>query len=277
MRNATSPCLDAFCRLNQLGLSVTCQRIESDHTVLCCRPTTPPSPCPGCAGQGVCHDSVTRRLVHVPYGWKPTILEVVVPRYKCRSCRRVWRHDIRTAAPSQGKLSRDAVIQAVKSIVVDRIIARVATNLGVAWNTACDAILAAGNEVIHRQCWPPQWCHHTRGWARVVTHPSWRQDASLSSVGLTVTRTKTGSSRLLAVVEGRSKQAFNTWLETQTEEFRKKVENCRDGRLGRLQNRRGRSDRGRAHRDGPLPRRWPGRRQPLMRPTRYPEASMPLG
>ena len=163
MRNATSPCLDAFCRLNQLGLSVTCQRIESDHTVLCCRPTTPPSPCPGCAGQGVCHDSVTRRLVHVPYGWKPTILEVVVPRYKCRSCRRVWRHDIRTAAPSQGKLSRDAVIQAVKSIVVDRIIARVATNLGVAWNTACDAILAAGNEVIHRQCWPPQWCHHTRG------------------------------------------------------------------------------------------------------------------
>ena len=77
------------------------------------------------SGLGVCHDSVTRRLVHVPYGWKPTILEVVVPRYKCRSCRRVWRHDIRTAAPSQGKLSRDAV----KSIVVDRMsIARAATN-----------------------------------------------------------------------------------------------------------------------------------------------------
>ena len=47
MRNATPPCLDTFCRLDQLGLSVTCQRIESDHTVLCCRPTTPPSPCPG--------------------------------------------------------------------------------------------------------------------------------------------------------------------------------------------------------------------------------------
>ena len=59
-------------------------------------------------------------------------LEVVVARYRYRLCRRVWRHDIRAAAPSQGKLSRDEVM----SIVVDRMsIARVATNLGVAWNT----------------------------------------------------------------------------------------------------------------------------------------------
>ena len=35
----------------------------------------------------------------------------------------------------------------MKSIVVDRMsIARVAANLGVAWNTASDAILAAGNQ-----------------------------------------------------------------------------------------------------------------------------------
>ena len=38
---------------------------------------------------------------------------------------------------------------AVKSIVVDRMsIARVAANLGVAWNTASDAILAAGTELL---------------------------------------------------------------------------------------------------------------------------------
>lgn len=38
---------------------------------------------------------------------------------------------------------------AVKSIVVDRMsIARVAANLGVAWNTASDAILAAGAELL---------------------------------------------------------------------------------------------------------------------------------
>ena len=78
MRNATPPCLDTFCRLDRLGLSVTAQRVEPDHTVLRCRPTTPPSPCPGCAGPGVRHDTVLRRLAHVPFGWKPTILEVVV-------------------------------------------------------------------------------------------------------------------------------------------------------------------------------------------------------
>ena len=84
----------------------------------------------------------------MPFGWKPTILEVVVPRYRCVPCRRIWRHSITAAAPSKGKLSRDAVMLAVKSIVVDRMsIARVAANLGVAWNTASDAILAAGTGV----------------------------------------------------------------------------------------------------------------------------------
>ena len=90
-----------------------------------------------------------RRLAHVPFGWKPTILEVVVPRYRCRPCRRIWRHSITAAAPSKGKLSRDAIMLAVKSIVVDRMsIARVAANLGVAWNTASDAILATGTELL---------------------------------------------------------------------------------------------------------------------------------
>ena len=149
MRNATPPCLDTFCRLDRLGLSVTAQHVEPDHTVLRCRPTTPPPPCPGCARPGVRHDAVLRRLVHVPLGWKPTILEVVVPRYRCWPCRRIWRHSITAAAPSKGKLSRDAIMLAVKSIVVDRMsIARVAANLGVAWNTASDAILAAGAELL---------------------------------------------------------------------------------------------------------------------------------
>ena len=82
MRNATPSCLDTFCRLDRLGLSVTAQHVEPDHTALRCRPTTP-LPCPGCARPGVRDDAVLRQLVHVPLGWKPTILEVVVPRYRC--------------------------------------------------------------------------------------------------------------------------------------------------------------------------------------------------
>lgn len=224
MRNATPPCLDTFCRLDRLGLSVTAQRVEPDHTVLRCRPTTPPLPCPGCARPGVRHDAVLRRLVHVPLGWKPTILEVVVPRYRCWPCRRIWRHSITTAAPSKGKLSRDAIMLAVKSIVVDRMsIARVAANLGVAWNTASDAILAAGAELVDsadrldgvttvgvdEHVW-----RHTRNGDKYVT----------VIIDLTPTRTRTGPSRLLAVVEGRSKQAFKSWLEAQTKAFRDRVE-----------------------------------------------------
>ena len=225
MRNATPPCLDTFCRLGRLGLSVTAQRVEPDHTVLRCRPTTPPLPCPGCARPGVRHDTVLRRLAHVPLGWKPTILEVVVPRYRCWPCRRIWRHSITAAAPSKGKLSRDAIMLAVKSIVVDRMsIARVAANLGVAWNTASDAILAAGAELlidsadrfdgvttvgVDEHVW-----RHTRNGDNYVT----------VIIDLTPTRTRTGPSRLLAVVEGRSKQAFKSWLEAQTKAFRDRVE-----------------------------------------------------
>ena len=225
MRNATPPCLDTFCRLDRLGLTVTAQRVEPDQTVLRCRPTTPASPCPGCARPGVRHDAVLRRLAHVPYGWKPTLLEVVVPRYRCWPCRRIWRHNITAAAPSKGKLSRDAVMLAVKSIVVDRMsIARVAANLGVAWNTASDAILAAGTELlidtpdrldgvtivgVDEHAW-----RHTRHGDKYVT----------VIIDLTPTRTRTGPSRLLAVVEGRSKQAFKTWLEAQTDSFRNRVE-----------------------------------------------------
>ena len=171
------------------------------------------------------HDQVVRRLAHVPFGWKPTILEVVVPRYRCLPCRRVWRHDIRPAAPSRGKLSRDAVMLAVKSVVVDRMaIARVAANLGVAWSTASDAILAAGTELLIDQ---PDCLDGvtTVGVDEHVWRHTRRGDKYVTVIiDLTPTRTRTGTSRLLAVVEGRSKEALKTWLEAQTEAFRHRVE-----------------------------------------------------
>lgn len=147
--NATAPCLDTFCRLDRLGLTVVSQQIEPDHAVLGCAPTTPATPCPGCGQPGARHDTVDRALAHVPFGWKPTILRVRVPRYRCRGCRRTWRHCLKAAAPSRGKLSRDAVTMAVKSIVIDRLsIARTAANLGVRWNTINDAILTAAADLV---------------------------------------------------------------------------------------------------------------------------------
>ena len=198
-----------------------------------------------------------RRLVHVPLGWKPTILEVVVPRYRCWPCRRIWRHSITAAAPSKGKLSRDAIMLAVKSIVVDRMsIARVAANLGVAWNTASDAILAAGAELVDsadrfdgvttvgvdEHVW-----RHTRNGDNYVT----------VIIDLTPTRTRTGPSRLLAVVEGRSKQAIDVLARSPDHGVPGPGRDRRDGRVHRLQDRRGRNDRHPHHRDGSLSMWWP--------------------
>ena len=59
-----------------------------------------PSDVSGLRRAGVRHDAVLRRLAHVPFGWKPTVLEVAVPRYRCVSCRRVWRHSITAARRS---------------------------------------------------------------------------------------------------------------------------------------------------------------------------------
>ena len=225
MRNATSPCLDSFCRLDRLGLTVTAQIIEPEHSVLICSPTTPATPCPDCAGAGARHDTVIRKLAHVPFGWKPTILQVNVPRYRCAACARVWRHDVRAAAPSRGKLSRDAVTLAVKHIVIDRLsIAKIAAILGVAWNTCSDAVLASADELLFRD--PARLDGVT---AIGVDEHVWRHgrfgDKFVTVIiDLTPTRTNTGTSRLLAMVEGRSEQALKAWLQDHSDAFRDGVE-----------------------------------------------------
>src|SRR5882757_3034442 len=103
-------------------------------------------------------------------------------------------------------------------------IARVAEALGVAWNTANVAVLAEGQRVLiddeHRfdevtaigvdeHVW-----RHTRRGDKYVT----------VIVDLTGIREGTGPARLLDMVEGRSKQAFTTWLAAQPSEFRAGIE-----------------------------------------------------
>lgn len=225
MSNATPPCLDQFCRLDRLGLSVMSQRVEPEHTVLTCVPTTAASPCPGCGHLGGRHDTVVRRVAHVPFGWHPTILEVLAPRYRCRPCGRIWRHDLKAAAPVRGKLSRDAITLAVKSVVIDRMsVARIAANLGVAWNTCHDAILAAATELLIDDPTRLDGVTTVGVDEHVWRHTRWGDKYVTVVIDLTPTREKTGPSRLLAVVEGRSKKAFKTWLEAQTEQFRDTVE-----------------------------------------------------
>ncbi|HEX2904971.1 MAG TPA: ISL3 family transposase, partial [Jatrophihabitans sp.] len=119
MRDATFACpdLSAFCRLDDLGLVVTGQRLEPDRAVLACRVLEPDGWCRRCGCEGAPRDTVTRQLVHEPFGWRPTILLVTLRRYRCTGCGHVWRQDMTKAAEPRAKLSRRGMAWGLETIV----------------------------------------------------------------------------------------------------------------------------------------------------------------
>jgi hypothetical protein len=100
------PDLTRFCRLDELGLAVTGQRVKPDRAVLAYRVVEPDQWCRRCRCEGVPRDTVTRELAHEPLGWRPTTLVVTVRRYRCTGCGHVWRQDTTRAAAPRAKLSR---------------------------------------------------------------------------------------------------------------------------------------------------------------------------
>ncbi len=153
------------------------------------------------------------------------MLEVTVRRCRCADCGRVWRQDTTKAAEPRAKLSRRGLRWALEGIVCQHLtIARVAEGLGVAWDTANDAVLAEGRRVlignptrfegvkvigVDEYCW-----RHTRKGDKYVT----------VVIDLTPVRDKTGPARLLDMVEGRSKQVLSTWLDQRPKAWRDTVE-----------------------------------------------------
>ena len=227
MADATFACPDltTFCRLDELGLVVTGQRLEPDRAVLACRIVQEDRWCRRCGCEGVTRGSVVRRLAHEPFGWRPTTLAVTVRRYRCTGCGHVWRQDMTKAAEPRAKLSRRGLAWALEAIVCQHLtVARVADALAVAWDTANDAVLAEGHRVligdparfdgvavigVDEHVW-----RHTRRGDRYVT----------VIIDLTPIRDGTGPARLLDMVEGRSKAAFKTWLADRPQAWRDAVE-----------------------------------------------------
>jgi transposase len=168
---------------------------------------------------------VLRRLAHEPFGWRPTTLVVTVCRYRCPGCGHVWRQDTSKAAEARAKLSRRGLRWALEGLVVAHLtVARIAEGLGVAWNTANDAVLAEGRRVliedagrfdgvkvigVDEHVW-----QHTRRGDKYVT----------VIIDLTAVRDGTGPARLLDMVQGRSKQAFTDWLAERPQAWRDGVE-----------------------------------------------------
>lgn len=94
-------------------------------------------------------DSVTRRLAHEPFGWRPTVLVISMRRYACVGCGHVWRQDTAAAADPRAKLSRGALAGALRALVVSHLtVSQIAAALAVSCNTANDAVLAEGHRVL---------------------------------------------------------------------------------------------------------------------------------
>jgi transposase len=219
------PDLTAFCRLDELGLEVTGQRLERDRALLACRIVEEDRWCRRCGEQGSPRDTITRRLAHEPFGWRPTTLLVTVRRYRCAGCRHVWRQDTTKVAEPRASLSRRGLRWALESIVCQHLsVARIAEGLAVSWNTANNAVLAEGRRAliadptrfdgvtvigVDEHVW-----RHTRRCDKYVT----------VIIDLTPVRDKTGPARLLDMVEGRSKKVFQQWLADRPQQWRDRVE-----------------------------------------------------
>lgn len=220
-----APDLTTFCRLDDLGLEVSGQHLAPDRAVLECRVLEPDDWCHGCGCRGVPRDTVIRRLAHEPWGWRPTTLLIRVRRYKCSGCGQVWRQDTTKAAPRRAKISRAGLRWALAGIVCQHLtIARVAEGLKVSWNTANEAVLTEGKRTlvddparfdsvavigVDEQVW-----RHTRRGDKYVT----------VIIDLTPVRDGAGPSRLLDMVEGRSKKVFSTWLQARPVPWRAGIE-----------------------------------------------------
>lgn len=221
----SAPDLTTFCDLDDLGLVVVGQHRAPDRTVLECRVAEPDPWCRRCGAEGAPRDTVTRRLAHVPFGHRPTTLLVRVRRYKCTGCGRVWRQDTTAAADPGAKLSRGGVRWALEAVVIDHLtVSRAAAGLGVGWHTANSAVLAEGRRLliddparfdgvqvigVDEHVW-----RHTRSGDKFVT----------VIIDLTPVRDGAGSSRLLDMVEGRSKDVFKSWLAARPKAWRDGVE-----------------------------------------------------
>ena len=220
-----TPDLTVFCRLDELGLVAVGQRLAPDRAVIECRVAEPDPWCRGCGSRALSRGTDTRQLAHEPFGYRPTMLLVRVRRYKCSGCGRSWREDLTAAAAERAKLSRRGMRWALEGIVIDHLtVSRVAAGLGVSWHTANDAVLAEGRRVliddpgrfdgvrvlgVDEHVW-----RHTRSGDKYVT----------VIIDLTPVREKTGPSRLLDMVEGRSKSVFKTWLAARPQGWRDGVE-----------------------------------------------------
>jgi len=114
---------------------------------------------------------------------------------------------------------------ALTGVLVHHVtVARIAQALGMPWNTANTAVLAEGARLLIND---PGWFEGVRVIGvdeHVWRHTPYGDRYVTVIVDLTPIRDGSGPSRLLDTVPGRSKKVFTTWLVSQPNTWRKRIE-----------------------------------------------------
>ena len=129
------------------------------------------------------------------------------------------------AADPRAKLSCAAVRWALTGVVVHHVaVARVAQALGVSWNAANAAVLAEGVRLLIND---PARCEGVRVIGvdeHVWRHTPYGNKYVTVILDVTPVRDRNGPSRLLDMIRGRSKRVFKTWLASQPNTWRERME-----------------------------------------------------
>ena len=137
----------------------------------------------------------------------------------------MWRQDMSQAADPRAKLSHSAVRWALTGVVVHHVtVARVSQALGVSWNTANTAVLTEGQCLLINDPGRFEGVRVIGVNEHVWRHTPYGDTYVTVILDVTPIRDRSGPSRLLDMVPGRSKQVFKTWLASQPDTWRERIE-----------------------------------------------------
>lgn len=130
-----------FCRLDKLGISVVSQKTTPQQVMLNCEIPRDDGFCEKCHTAAEPLGTRSRKVTHLPCGWRPVRLNLRVPRWGCEACNRQWLQNTDHIAKPRCTLTVDAAHYALQLLVRDRTeISAVADIIGVTPQAATNAI-----------------------------------------------------------------------------------------------------------------------------------------
>ena len=279
---------DTIVRTVELGVRITDAAVAGETTVVFADLVVEgPGCCPGCGLFGTYRDTVERRVTDVPVVGHPLELRVRLPRYRCvhDGCpREVFCHDTSRLARPGATTTRRCATFVMRRLAIDKAtVSAIARELGRSWDTVNTIAVEATQQLLL-----------SAGPARLdgvrvigVDEHQWSHVLGADADGFVTVITD-----LTPVVAGYGAGAAarpGSWaLCSSVDRLAGRPppglpgpgRNRGDGRVRRLQGRRGRGAARRGHGHGPVPRgrlvRTETRPVPPAGPAGHPRAPRPL-